>query len=274
MELNTAEIREGQRKVWSSGDWPDVAKFIQSVADDLVASTDISAGLDVLDIGTGSGNVAIAAAAQGASVTGVDITTELFDAARARAKDEGVELELLEGPAAALPVEDASFDRVLSVFGAMFDPDHKKAAQEMARVVKPGGLIANAAWTPESTNGTMFRTIGEMMPPPPEGFQPPILWGDESHVRELFDGEDVEVSFERKMAHMDSPDHKFESGEEWLAYAEENLGPVVMAKAALSEQGKWDELSDKLVALFAEQETDEGYIAESEYLVTNARKPG
>src|SRR5215210_6566237 len=138
MELNTAEIRAGQRKIWSSGDWPDVAKFIQGVADELVATTEISDGVEALDVGTGSGNVAIAAARKGAKVTGLDITTELFDAARARAKEEGVELELIEGSAAEIPAEDASFDGVLSVFGAMFDPDQKKSAEEMVRVVRPG----------------------------------------------------------------------------------------------------------------------------------------
>ena len=270
MEFSATEFREGQKKVWSSGDWPDVAKSIQPVADELVAEAAISDGVEVLDIGTGSGNLAIPAAKAGAKVTGSDITTELFDSARARAAEAGVEVDWVEADAADLPFEDDSYDRVMTVFGAIFAPIHQQAADEMARVCKPGGMIAVCCWTPESVNGRMLMTVGKAMPPPPEGVQPPILWGDEDHVRELFKDKDVELDFERKMADLNH-ERKFNSGEGWMEYAEENLGPVIMAKTVASEQGKWDELRAKLLGVFEEAEKDDDFKLESEYQRTIAR---
>jgi 2-polyprenyl-6-hydroxyphenyl methylase/3-demethylubiquinone-9 3-methyltransferase len=269
MEFSASEFRERQKKVWSSGDWPDVAKSIQPVADDLVAEAEISDGVELLDLGTGSGNLAIPAAQAGAKATGSDITTELFDAARARAAEAGVEVDWVEADAADLPFEDDSYDRVMTVFGAIFAPVHQQAADEMARVCRPGGMIGICGWTPESVNGQMLGTIGKSMPPPPEGVQSPILWGDEDHVRELFKDKDIELDFERKMADLNH-EGRFASNEEWMDYAEENLGPVIMAKAALSEGGEWDGLRSKLLEVFAEGETGDGKL-ESEYLRTIAR---
>jgi SAM-dependent methyltransferase len=272
MELDTGELRERQHKVWTSGDWPELAPTIQDVADQLVAEAEISDGADLLDVGTGSGNVAIPAAEKGAKVTGVDISPEFFDAAGKRAEDKGVEVGWVEGAAGELPFEDESFDRVLSVFGAMFDPDHEGTAAELVRVTRPGGLIANCAWTPEGANGRMFATIGQYMPPPPEGFQPPPLWGDEDHVTKLFEGKGVELQFERKMASLQDPTHQFATGGEWLSHAEDTLGPLVMAKAALSEDGKWEELRAKLLELYSEGDTPDGYKPDAEYLRVIARK--
>lgn len=255
------EFRERQRKMWSSGDWPEVAKTIQPVADALVERIGVGEGDDVLDIGTGSGNVAIPAAQRGANVVGSDITPELFEAARGRATEAGVEVDWVEADAAELPFEDDSFDTVLSVFGAMFAPVHQAAADEVVRVTRPGGSFGLCAWRPEGTNGRMLALLGSKMPPPPEGASPPILWGAEDHVRGLFEGKPVELSFENDVATWDA-----ESAGEWLAFAEENLGPMVVAKRLLEPKGEWEETRAEVAEIFDQWQTPDGFKATAEYL--------
>ena len=157
----------------------------------------------MLDVATGTGNAAIAAAAAGGLVTGLDLTPELFDAARRRAQAGGWEIEWIAGDAESLPFEDGSFDRVVSVFGAMFAPDHRQTARELVRVCRPGGTIGVCAWTPEGSFGRMIRLIMSRTPPPPD-FKPPALWGNEGYVGGLFDGLGVELAFERR--HVDLED--------------------------------------------------------------------
>ncbi len=146
----------------------------------------------VLDVAAGTGNAAIPAAATGATVVASDLTPELFEAGRARAEAEGVELEWAEADAEDLPFEDASFDVVISSIGVMFAPHHQAAADELVRVCRPGGTIGLLSWTPEGMIGGLFRTIGPFAPAPPPGAQPPPLWGGEEHLRELF-GDRVEL---------------------------------------------------------------------------------
>lgn len=266
MDTATAEqMREGQRAVWASGDWPSFASIIQDLADEVVDHLGVGEGHDVLDVATGSGNAAVAAAQRGARVTGLDLVPGLIDAARQRAAAAGLEIEFVVGNAEELPFEDASFDRVTSIFGAMFAPRHEVAAAELVRVTRPGGSIAVTAWTPEGMNGQMFKTLGEHMPPPPEGFVPPAMWGTEEHVRELFSGPDMEVSCEKRMAEID-----WESVESWLEHCERNLGPIVTAKAALEPQGKWEAARADLLALNGRfNEADDGTMrTHAEYLLT------
>ena len=270
MPIDTAEFRQRQRKMWTSGDWPEVAKTIQPVADELVAKLDISEGEEVLDNGTGSGNAALAAAQRGAKVTGSDISPEFFDTARARAKELGVEAEWVEADAADLPFEDDSFDVVTSVFGCMFAPVHQQAADELVRVTKPGGRFGVCAWTPEGLNGQMLAMLFSQLPPPPAEAQPPILWGSEDHIRELFDGKDVELSFEKAMANM-AAEGDWETPEDWVAFTEENLGPVIAAKAQLEPEGKWEESRGKMLELFAPFHKDGEFKPEGEYLRTVGR---
>ena len=269
MGIDYDQIKQGQRAMWSAGDFPDIAKTIQPVSDALVEAMEIQAGQDVLDVATGSGNAAIPAARLGARVTGLDLTPELFDAARVRAEEAGVEVEWVEGDAEELPFADGSFDRVMSVFGSMFAPRQARAASEMLRVARPGGLVGTCAWTPDGLNGRFFAVVGRHMPPPPEGLQQPVLWGTEEHMRELW-GDGAELSFQTLTVAVEA-----ESPEAWVDYCEENLGPMIMAKRALEPEGRWEALRDDLVAQYAEhnEATDGTLHAPAEYLQTLGRLP-
>lgn len=264
-------VKAGQRAMWSSGDYPDIARTIKDVADHLAQAGGAAAGASVLDVACGNGNVALAAARAGAGVVGVDITPALLEDARARAAREGLEVEWVEGDAEALPVDDGAFDAVLSSFGVMFAPRHEVAAGELVRACRPGGRIAVAAWTPEGLNGRLFVTMGPHLPPPPEGWRPPIFWGVPDYVRELLRPHGVEVETERRTASITA-----ESVEDWVDYIERVLGPVVIAKGMLEPQGRWEPVREQLVALFADANTasDGTLAAEAEYLVATGTRAG
>jgi ubiquinone/menaquinone biosynthesis C-methylase UbiE len=181
----------------------------------------------VLDVAAGSGNASIPAALAGAEVVASDLTPELFDAGRARAAEVGVELEWMEADAEALPFDDASFDVVLSSFGAMFAPRQQVVADELVRVVRPGGIIAMANWTPTGTVGQFFATMAPFMPPPPPGSVPPALWGQDDHVRTLFGDRVDELRCERRVERID----RFAEPADLVSYYRENFGPTIVAYA-------------------------------------------
>lgn len=271
MDAETAaKLKEGQQAVWSSGNWPKFAPITQSVADTVVDGLGVDPRHDFLDVATGSGNAAIAAARRGARVTGLDLVPDLVEAARARAGEEGLEIEFVVGNAEELPFADDSFDRVTSIFGVMFAPRHRQAAAELVRVARPGGQIAVAAWTLEGRTGQMFRLIAQHMPPPPEGFEPPVLWGEEEHVRQLFSAPGLEVRCEQRLA-----EFAWDSLEGWMEHCERNLGPIVTAKAALEPQGKWEAARAELLALEERHnEASDGTMrTHAEYLLTTVTLP-
>jgi hypothetical protein len=256
--------------MWAAGDYPTIARRIEAVAQLLVERAGVASGIELLDVATGSGNVAIPAALAGARVTGLDLTPELLQAARRRAADAGVEIEFVEGDAEQLPFADSSFDRVTSCMGVMFAPRQELAAAELTRVARPGATIAVAAWTPESLIGRTFRTVAPHMPAPPPELKPPVLWGDEDHVRSLFAASGAQLSFERH-----SVTFAGDSPQSWLEDDERMLGPAVMAKAALEAQGLYEPLRTDMLALYDEfNEADDGsFRASAEYLLTVARMP-
>ena len=131
-------------------------------------------------------------------MTGLDLTPKLLEAARQRAREAGLEIDFVEGDAEELPFEDRAFDRVTSCFGVMFAPRQELAAGELLRVARPGGRIVVAAWTPDGLVGNMFRTVGSFMPPPPPELKPPVMWGEEGHVRSL-SGKRRRAEFERQV---------------------------------------------------------------------------
>lgn len=271
MSIDIGAFKEGQRSVWSAGDYPDVARMIEEVADALLERVGVQPGETLLDVATGSGNVAIPAARRGAKVTALDLTPKLLEAARERASKAGVEVRFIEGDAEELPFEEDSFERVTSCFGVIFAPRHDVAAAELVRVARPGATIALTAWTPEGLNGRLLRTIGAYMPPPPPELQTPLMWGDEAHVRSLLASSGAELEFERRTVTFthDSP-------EGWVAYNERVLGPMVMAKAALEPQGSWEQLRADMVAFYSEanEASDGTFSAPAEYLLSVTRLPG
>src|SRR5262249_18071232 len=202
-DATAEELTSRQRVVWGAGDWPGFAPRIQEVADQTVEAIGVAQGDVYLDVATGSGNAAEAAARRGARVNGLDLVPDLIDAARARFESAGLEGEFVVGDAERLPYEDDSFNKVTSIFGVMFAPRQEAAAAELVRVARPGAVIGVAAWTPTGSVGQMFKTIAQHMPPPPEEFVPAVMWGDEDHVRGLFAGSDVQLEGEKRMAQVE-----------------------------------------------------------------------
>lgn len=271
MSIDAAGIKEGQKAMWTAGDYAEVAERIVPVGEYIAQRAGAGPGVALLDVATGTGNVSVPAALAGAQVTALDLTPRLLEKQRERAAAAGAEIELVEGDAEELPFGDESFDRVTSCFGVMFAPRQPVAVAELLRVTRPGGEIVVAAWTPEGVVGRMFRASAPYMPPPPDGFVPPVMWGDEGHVRGLFADSGAELSFERRTIQFEGP-----SVEAWVARDETILGPSVLAKAALEQQGRYDELRRDVLALYDEfnDASDGSFRAAAEYLVTVARKPG
>ena len=224
--------KAAERAMWALGDYHRFARAtVWEVGRVLVDACGISRGQRVLDVAAGTGNVAIRAAEAGAHVVASDLTPENFEAGRREARNEGVELEWVEADAECLPFGDAEFDVVTSSFGAMFAPDHQAVAGELLRVCRPGGTIGMANFTPEGLAGEFFAVVARYGPPPPPGALPPILWGSEEHVRELFgDGvESLRMTREEYVERAASP----------CAYVDlfnETFGPVVALRALLADQ--------------------------------------
>ena len=238
-------LKERTRQTWSAGNYDAVAEGIWEAGERIVRAVDVRPGERVLDVAAGTGNAAIRAATAGGSVTALDLTPELFEAGRRRAAEAGVEIDWVEGDAEALPFEDASFDVVLSTFGVMFAPRHAVAAHEIARVLRSGGRIGIASWTPDGSVGHMFRTVGAELPPPPPVAEPPLAWGEPAHVEEIFAGTGIELRFEDEALPI-NPDADL--GEATAFYVE-SFGPLIMARRVLTEQGRWAVLEAKLPAV-------------------------
>lgn len=231
------ELRAKARAMWAMGDWDHMSSFVAPVGSLVVDRADPGPGTTLLDVGCGSGsNIAIPSAQRGAAVVGSDVTPELLEIARRHAADAGVDVEWVEADARELPFEDDRFDRVTSTFGAMFAPDHAKAAAELVRVCKPGGTILMATWVDDGFAGEMFKVNGRFLPPPPPDVQPPPLWGVEEHVHEMFGAAGASATIERLTV-----DFHFESEAAALDDYSSNFGPVLTARAVLEPQGRWDE---------------------------------
>ncbi len=254
-------VKARQQKMWASGDYSAVAARIAVMAEDLVRAAGLRAGERVLDVATGSGTAAIAAARSGGEVTGTDYVPELLERGRARAAAEGLEVAFAEADAEDLPYPDGEFDAVLSCLGVMFAPDQERAAAELVRVCRPGGTIAMANWTPTGFVGGILRTVGKHVPPP-AGVKPPSLWGTEERLRELIGDAVSDLQITRREFVF-----RFRSPEDFTRFFRDNYGPTLKAFEALDESGR-ERLFDDLSALAREHDQEPGpsVAMPSEYL--------
>jgi ubiquinone/menaquinone biosynthesis C-methylase UbiE len=256
-------IKEMQRRAWSAGDYRPLGARMLPAAESLCERAGVSGGLRVLDVATGTGNAALAAARRGCDVVGVDFVPGQLEVARARAAAEGLEVRFLESDAEALPVPDASFDAVVSVFGAIFAPDQERAAAELLRACRPGGTIAMANWTLDLA--AFFGIVAAYAPPPPE-LESPLRWGTPEGIGELLgDGvSTLEHATRTIVEHYESPD----------AFADfycTRFGPIVAVLETLEDDARAALRAD-LRALGETHRSGGGVAAEFEYLEVVAQR--
>ena len=268
-----SEIKARHRAIWASGDYPSMVEtFLLPLGPRLVEASGIGAGARVLDVAAGTGNASLPAARRGADVTASDLTPELLEAGQQRAAAAGLELEIVEADAEALPFEDGSYDIVISAIGAMFAPRHQNTADELVRVCRPGGTIGLLSWTPEGMIGALFRLMGPYMPPPPPGAQPPPLWGSEAHVRQLL-GDRVEFHrLDRGVLDVTAFERPRDYGEHFKA----RYGPTIAARANAVRNGREAEFDAALDAFCEEwnRGTPDRARFEMQYLVAVGTRSG
>ena len=252
------------------GDYSALATFLEPAAASLVDACAVSAGQEVLDVGAGSGNFAVLAAREGARVVASDLTPAMVELGRERCAAEGLDVEWVEADAEALPFDDQSFECVGSVFGAMFAPSPSVAAAEMFRVVRPGGTVGMANWTPDGFQGRLFDVQNAYRPPQPEGAARPLDWGDEAVVRERFAGLAASVEVSRPTVQW-----RFDSAEAMWDFFASNAGPLVLARKALPPDRVEAMRSDTLAFVAEWTGQASGPIEiEAEYLLVVARRRG
>ncbi|MBJ7331635.1 MAG: methyltransferase domain-containing protein [Solirubrobacteraceae bacterium] len=262
------DARDRARATWAAGDWDHFARLLGSISDVVLDAVGVRRGLTLVDVGTGNGQtIAIPAALRGATVVGVDITPELLEHARRHAADEGVQVEWLEGDAADLPLPSTAFDRVVSTFGAMFAPEHARAAAELVRICRPGGRVAMTTWVNDGFVGEMFALSGGFLPAPPEGTQTPPQWGLRTHIEEMFGAAGVTPQIERRTV-----EFAFGSVDEAVREYTERFGPLVVARSVLEPQGRWDEFVTAFRELIARFYAQDDAIRSEYYLITVDRE--
>jgi ubiquinone/menaquinone biosynthesis C-methylase UbiE len=257
-----AAVTQVQQQIWSKGDFAMVAGIVYNASENLAEALELIPDERVLDVACGSGNGAISAARRtwGGTV-GADYVPALLERGRERAAAERLEVEFVEADAQELPFEDESFDVAMSIFGAMFAPDQPKTAAELLRVVKPGGRIGMANWTPEGAVGKMFGTIAKHAPPPP-GVDSPLPWGTEERLRELFGDGIADLRVERRISRQ-----PFRSADHYIEFFRTYFGPTQMAYERVGPEGE-QALTDDLRGFLEAENTagDRALVLEAEYL--------
>jgi SAM-dependent methyltransferase len=231
--IDDATLKARHRAMWALGDYAAVAtEVIAELGPTLVEAVAVEAGERLLDVATGSGNVALPAARVGARVTASDLTPELLEVGRRQSSAEGLEIAWETGDAEALPYADHTFDVTTSCVGVMFAPHHQAAADELVRVTRRGGRIGLIAWTPAGFIGQMFATMKPYAPPPPPGASPAPLWGDEGHVRGLLSDRVRDLRAGRRQLRVTH----FATAEAFRDYFKINYGPTIAVYRSLADQ--------------------------------------
>lgn len=264
-----AAIKQRQQATWASGDFAVIGTTLQIVGEQLAEAIDIRSGDQVLDVAAGNGNATLAAARRFADVTSTDYVPALLEKGRERARAEGLNVQFQVADAEALPFPDASFDVVLSTFGAMFAPQHDRVASELLRVLRRNGRIGMANWTPEGFIGQLFKVVGAHVPPP-AGVRSPALWGTDAHLADLFAAGAVEIQSTRKLFNF-----RYRSPAHWLQVFRDYYGPTHKAFAALDSNGQLA-LEREVLALIARHNIggERGMVVPAEYLEVIIRKRG
>jgi len=254
-------IKRRQQATWATGDFGRIGVQLQIVGESLCEAVDLHSTDRVLDVAAGNGNASLAAARRYADVTSTDYVPDLLEQGQRRAAAEGLPLRMQIADAENLPFADGEFDVVLSTYGVMFAPNQARAAAEMLRVVKPGGRIGLANWTPDGMIGELFKLIGRFVPPP-AGLKSPAAWGTETRLVELFGPSAADIKTQRKPYVF-----RYRSAEHWIEVFRTYYGPVNKAFAAL-EPAKQQELHDAIAALLARFDRGRGValVAPSDYL--------
>ncbi|MEQ8834476.1 MAG: methyltransferase domain-containing protein [Miltoncostaeaceae bacterium] len=260
-----------QRESWDAGDFDPFARMIAPVATALVAGAAPQPGEVVVDVGCGNGTVALQAAREGARVIGIDIAPGMLDRARAAADEARLHLDLREGDARSLPVEDDAADVVLSNFGAMFAPQHLLVAGEILRVLAPGGRFAMSTWDAGGAVAEFLGLPARHSPPPPAGIESPLQWGDPHHIRAVFDQPgcaDLAIVAGTYTV-------PFTSTEAATALYRDRFGPIVAARPALEAAGVWEAFTGDLHAFFERLRLPDGTVAmPAEHLIISGRRSG
>jgi len=257
--VDLALVKARQQVMWASGDFSIIGTTLQLVGESLCEAVDLEAGSRVLDVACGNGNAALAAARRFCQVTGLDYVPELLRRAGERARAERLVLDLVEGDAERLPFEDASFDVALSTYGVMFAPDQEQTARELMRVVKPGGKIGLANWTPEGFIGQLLKTVGRYVPPP-AGVASPIQWGTQARLEDLFRGTRAVRAARRDFV------FRYESAAHFIDVFRRFYGPTYQAFEKLDPHAQ-SRLADDITELSARfNRSRSSFVVPGEYL--------
>jgi len=254
-------IKARQQATWASGDFGQVGVRLQIVGESLCEAVDLLAGERVLDVAAGNGNASLAAARRFADVTSTDYVPALLEQGRLRAEAERLAITFQVADAERLPFPNESFDVALSTFGVMFAPNQRRAAAELLRVVRPGGRIGLANWTPDGFLGRLFRVMSSFVPAP-AGLASPMAWGSEPRLVDLFGPQASDIRTTRKVCVF-----RYRSAEHWVEFFRTHYGPTLKAFAALDEAGRWA-LHTALVDLMRDENTHSGdaLVVPAEYL--------
>lgn len=262
------EVKDRQRMVWGLGNYSEVARFLEPASKAVAEACEIGPGKRVLDVGAGTGNLAVEAARRGAEVVATDLSPHLLQIGKKRSADEGLAIEWQEADAEDLPFENDSFDVVTSVFGAMFAPRASLMAGELLRVVRPGGVVGFTSWTADSYTGESFK-LSARYSPPPEGVNSAAEWGVEDTARERFEAHGATVEIRSGELVWD-----FESSDAARAFWEESAPPMVAAKRFLPPE-TFEEMIGEFGELQARFNRGTGgrITIPARFLIVVARKP-